>query len=55
MSWVLVIAILHSGHVALTNVPGFSSEAACKAEAEKHDGLAVGPFSHYRFACVRVG
>jgi len=39
--------------VALTSVPGFSTEAACKSAGFKASSFVVGSAKEYRFECVK--
>lgn len=56
--WVLII-FAHVGPMgdgnsnALTNVPGFKSEAACNAAGKKAESMASGSTKVIKFVCVQ--
>ena len=58
MSWILVLFV-HAGmlsdkdSVALTNVPGFKTEAACMAAGKQADNLVKRTSKDVKFICVK--
>lgn len=58
MSWILVLFV-HAGmlsdkdSMALTNVPGFKSEAACQAAGKSAEALTKSTTKNTRFVCLR--
>lgn len=59
MSWVLVLFV-HAGvlsgkdSMALTNVAGFKTEAACQAAGKASEALTKTTTKDTRFVCVKV-
>lgn len=59
MSWVLVLFV-HAGvlsgkdSMALTNVPGFKTEASCQAAGKASEALTKTTTKDTRFVCVKV-
>lgn len=56
--WTLIIFIYtgmfaKSDSVALTNIPGFTSEASCIAAAEKSKNFVKDTAKEFRFTCVK--
>ena len=58
MTWVLVLFV-HAGmlsdkdSMALTNVPGFKSEATCQAAGKSSEALTKGTTKNVRFVCIK--
>lgn len=58
MSWILVLFV-HAGmlsekdSMALTNVPGFKSEASCQAAGRAAEALTKATTKATRFVCVK--
>lgn len=58
MSWILVLFV-HAGvlsdkdSMALTNVPGFKSEATCQAAGKSAEALTKNTTKNTRFVCLR--
>ena len=58
MTWILVLFV-HAGmlsdkdSMALTNVPGFKSEATCQAAGKSSEALAKGTTKNVRFVCIK--
>jgi len=58
MSWILVVyiyaGIMAKGDsVALTNIPGFQSQAECMIAGKEGEDLVSGTAKVYRFVCVK--
>jgi hypothetical protein len=56
--WVLILyiyanALAKGDSVALTNVPGFKSQAGCVAAGKQADDLASLSFKTVKFICVQ--
>jgi hypothetical protein len=59
MEWVLIVFVYagimaNTDSVALTNVPGFKSEAACKAAGDITHSLDDGTTKNVVYVCVEV-
>ena len=58
MSWILVLFV-HAGplsnadSMAITNVPGFKSEAACQVAGKTAESLTKGTTKNTRFVCLK--
>lgn len=59
-SWILILFV-HAGvlsnadSMALTNVPGFSTEAACQAAGKQSNSLVTKTTKEVKFVCVKQG
>lgn len=58
-TWVLVMyiyagAFAKGDSVTLYTIPGFSSEAACKAQGPAGERLVLGTSKEYAFVCMKV-
>ena len=57
-TWILVLFV-HAGvlsdkdSMALTNVPGFKSEAACQAAGKTAEALTKSTTKNTRFVCIK--
>jgi hypothetical protein len=60
MSWVLILFV-HAGmlsdkdSMALTNVPGFATEAICQAAGKQAESLTKRTTKEVKFVCVKQG
>ena len=59
MAWVLIVSMYsgfwaNTNSVGVTNVPGFSSEAACTSAGEESKALARGTKKEVSFVCIQV-
>ena len=58
MSWILVLFV-HAGmlsdkdSMALTNIPGFKTEAACQAAGKSAEALTKSTTKNTRWVCVK--
>lgn len=56
--WILIL-FAHAGpmsdgdSMAITSVPGFTSEQVCKVAGEKAKGMAFGTVKKIEYTCVR--
>ena len=58
MNWILIIfvhgsVLSNADSIAITNVPGFKTEAACMAAGKKSEDLTKGTAKATRFVCVK--
>lgn len=60
MNWVLILFV-HAGmlsdkdSMALTNVPGFTTEAACQSAGKQSEVLVRRTTKEVKFVCVKQG
>ena len=58
MNWILILFV-HAGmmsdkdSMAITNVPGFKTEAACMASGKQSEKLASGTTKVVKFVCLK--
>ncbi len=58
MTWILVLFV-HAGmlsdkdSMALTNVPGFKTEASCQAAGKASESLTKSTTKNVRFVCIK--
>ena len=57
MNWILILfvhagALSNTDSMAITNIPGFTTEQACKDAGEKSRKLVIATTKDVRFVCV---